>query len=177
MTHTRAQRITARVFENLKKDFATVVSNTHKGKIVSSETRKKLSDLNKGKKHSAETKALWSKQRKGTRVGKDNPMHGKKQTKEAIAKMIVSRSGTNHPSVNGYYVTPWGKFLTAGEASKHLDVSINLTSLRKWCKQNDKTVRAQSFDASPYLNKLGSSIVGRTFSDLGFSYLPMYDLL
>jgi hypothetical protein len=170
MTQMRTQRITARVFENLKRDFAEQVSKTHKGKTVSAETRKKLSECNMGKTYSDETRALWSRQRKGKQMGKDNHMYGRTHTPEAIASMVEKRSGANHFAVQGYYITPWGKFLTAKDANEVYG-GINHTSLRRWCRANNhKKIRKQSYHASPYLSQLDESIIGKTFNDIGFGY-------
>jgi hypothetical protein len=171
MTQMRTQRITARVFENLKRDFAKQVSKTHKGKILSEETKAKIRAKRKLQTFSDETKALWSRQRKGTQMGKDNHMFGKTHKPESIAKMIENRSGEKHFAVKGYYITPWGKFLTAGEAADaNAELHINHTSLRKWCKQDHKTVRKQSYEASQYLNSLNEDTIGKTFKDIGFGY-------
>lgn len=206
MVHTRDQYITARVYENLKRDVKLLMSEVHTGKtlseehkqaisaankgkivseetrwkrsialtgrVVSKETRDKLSEINMGKVPSDETKALWSKQRKGTKVGKDNHMYGKKHSAKTTNQMAESRRNfiINR---NEYYITPWGKFLTAKEAGEASGYELNHTSLRRWCKQNnDKPIRRQSYLQCKYLNDLGEDVVGKTFREIGFYYKP-----
>jgi hypothetical protein len=170
MTQIRTQKITARVFENLKKDFARLVSDTHKGKTVSDETKAKIREKRALQTFSIDTRQKMAAAGK-KRVGDKNYMFGKKHKQVSIDKMIIARSGINHYSVIGHYVTPWGKFITAelaAAASKH---TINLTSLRRWCCSNtDKKIRKQSYQQSPYLNTFDDSIIGKTFKDIGFWY-------
>ena len=58
------------------------MSNAQKGRVISGETRKKMGEAALGRKHSEVTKKKMSIGRKGKRVGKENPMFGKKLTEE-----------------------------------------------------------------------------------------------
>lgn len=72
--------------------------NINKGGIfgdrLSEETKKKLSDFNKGKVMSKETRDKISKAFKGEK----HPMYGKHHTEEARRKMSIKKSGRNHPN-------------------------------------------------------------------------------
>jgi len=147
------------------------IGKAHKGKVVSKETKEKLRQCNLGKKASIETKKKLSEQRKGKFKGKSNAMYNKKHKQSSIEKMIKNRSGLNHPSVKGEYITPWGNFITTKEAVIAYNKELNHTSLRKWCKaNNNKTIRRQSYLQCEYLNKLGEEVIGKTFNEIGFGY-------
>ena len=71
-----------------------------KGKILSAETRKKISDSHKGKILSEETK------RKLSEINKGNTYHkGKKHSEESIIKMSESHKG--HPPTKGSKGMHW----------------------------------------------------------------------
>jgi hypothetical protein len=60
------------------------MSKKQKGKIITEETRKKLSDASKGKKHP------WVKVK-----GMDNPMYGRKHTPEALRRIGDAHRGVH----------------------------------------------------------------------------------
>ena len=83
-----------------------VISNTHKGKKISEETRKKMSDASpwKGKKRNSETIKKMSEAKKGRKlsqkqidtmksifVGEGNPMFGKTHSESARQKISEAR--------------------------------------------------------------------------------------
>jgi hypothetical protein len=85
-------KINSRMFQSIKIQVAKAKSELHKGKIVSAETRQKMSDSrkrhsgpNKGKAMSAEQKQKLSIAKKGTY-----------QSSETIAKQVASRKGYKH---------------------------------------------------------------------------------
>lgn len=174
MTHNKGMPITSKVYENLRRKFAQMVSDTHKDKVVSEETRQKLSKINTGKGDCLTDKGRQAIIEAGKkRTGANNPMWQKEITDEHRQNLIASRTGKKHFAVNGYYITPWGKFLTAGEAAEASEYDLNLTSLRRWCKDNcDKPIRRQSYLQCRYLNDLGEEVVGKTFREIGFYYEP-----
>jgi len=166
MIGMRKQRITARVHANLRRDIGKIVSERHTGKILSAETKRKISDANMGKIYSAKTKAIWSAQRKG----KSTWNKGKKLSAAGRKKLSEAHKGRKHPSVNGHYVTPWGKFLTAGEAYEANDCLLHHNTIRGWCKDSNRVIQRQSYGQSWYIRSLGEEVIGKTFKEIGFYY-------
>ena len=68
----------------------------NKGKTLSEEHRRKLSEANKGKKHSDETRRKISEVRKGDR----HPFFGKKRSDETKRKMSEAKKGKKRGSLS-----------------------------------------------------------------------------
>lgn len=66
------------------------------GAIRSNEMKQKLREAHIGKTHTDETKKEMSESRKGKGVGTDNPMYGRKHTKEFIEKLRQINIGKNN---------------------------------------------------------------------------------
>ena len=64
-----------------------------KGKNLSEEAKKKISEANKGKQKSVEHKKKISEARKGKCAGEDNPMYGKHHSVEVLQKMSDAKKG------------------------------------------------------------------------------------
>ena len=64
-----------------------------KGKNLSEEAKKKISEANKGKQKSVEHKKKISEARKGKCAGEYNPMYGKHHSAEALQKMSDAKKG------------------------------------------------------------------------------------
>ncbi len=106
------------------------IGNASRNRVVSEETRKKLSEINKGnkhflgKKHSEESRKKMSESRKGIKhteesrkkisesrkgrfCGENHPMYGKHHSKESRKKMSESRKGkqigSKNPFARGVY--------------------------------------------------------------------------
>jgi hypothetical protein len=78
-----------KVYGWLRRKHALAVSKTHKGKIVSDETRILLSESRKGKTSSEETKQKISLAKKGKPLGKNS----KRVSSESCALISVSKMG------------------------------------------------------------------------------------
>lgn len=85
--------INSRLYEKSKRDHAFEMSSLHKGKIVSEETRERMSEAAKGrispfkgKTHSNETKKILSNKAKGH----------KRNTQEVVEKIVESRKWYTH---------------------------------------------------------------------------------
>lgn len=68
-------------------------------RVVSEETKLKISLGNKGKLVTKETRMKQSDLKKGRYIGINNPMYNKKHSKESLLKMNIKQSGEN----NGMY--------------------------------------------------------------------------
>lgn len=105
MNNESVSKINSRLFETVRSAFVETVSDRHKGKIVSIETKKKLSEYRKGKTYeeimgvdaAAAVKVKQSETRKGKYTGSDNPMFGKSPSAERRAK------SSNPGSKNGMF--------------------------------------------------------------------------
>ena len=117
------------------------LSNALAGKVMSDQTKAKISGFQRGRKKSTITKM----------------------------KMSISQQGIAHYHFKGYYLTPYGRFITADTATSH---NISKNTIYKWCKESDKTITRQAISHSNYLKSLNESPLGKTFRDLGFGFEP-----
>ena len=87
-------RIGVKVTDETKKKISLI----HSGKRLCEATKKKISDAHKGITHSEESRQKISKVRVelGLAKGENNPMYGKRHTKETKEKISKSCSGRNH---------------------------------------------------------------------------------
>ena len=65
----------------------------HKGKQLTEEHKRKISETKKGKPKSEEHKRKMSEARKGKRLGRDNPFYGKTHSEESKKKMSEAKKG------------------------------------------------------------------------------------
>ena len=72
-------------------------SGGHENKIVSDESKQKMSDAKKGKHLTEEQKRKMSEARKGKRCGENHPMWGRHLTEEQKRKMSKAKKGENNP--------------------------------------------------------------------------------
>lgn len=96
-------KITARVYENLKVEYAKVLSETFRGRSYPGELNGMY-----GKNHNKKSKQLMSKNRKGKTAGKKNGMYGKTHTQEAKDKVSIANKGN----------TAWNKGVDRSEEDK-----------------------------------------------------------
>ena len=108
MQHKHKIRLSAIQYEKLRKEESLLL----KGRVLSEEHKRKISESHKGdknpmygkigsfgghygKKHSLESRIKISKSRKGKLIGKDNPFYGKKHSIEVLEKIRETSSGKN----------------------------------------------------------------------------------
>lgn len=94
-------------------------SEIHKGKVLSEETKQKISSTRKkrGYKCSEEQKQKYSKMYSG----EGNPNYGKKHSQETLKKISEGTRGKN--TKIRQYITPQGELIT-------------ITNLREYCEEN-----------------------------------------
>ena len=94
-------------------------SKTHKGKVLSEETKRKIGETRKKRRYkcSEELKKHYSK----IYAGEGNPNYGKKHSPETLRKISDSTRGKN--TKTRHYITPTGEHIT-------------ITDLRKYCDEN-----------------------------------------
>jgi hypothetical protein len=94
---------------------------------------------------------------------------GVPKSKEHNANMTLAKKGVRSHHFSGYYHTPFGKL----SASTEIEDVIPNQLVRRWCKNPDKIIHISSFSQNTFLQSLGTSIVGKTFRDIGFWYEPL----
>ncbi|RVO54931.1 NUMOD3 domain-containing DNA-binding protein [Sinorhizobium meliloti] len=154
--------------EAIKPDFNRGPS--HIGhKIVSAETKAHMSETRRGegnafygKSHTPETKALLSAINRGKSLSEEH--------KRKIA--ASARRGEENHSFGGYYRVPWGQFTTSKEAAEACNNLISPSGLVRICKSPDRVISRPGYVKCPYLMTLGESVIGKTFREIGFSFIP-----
>lgn len=145
--------------ENLKK-------SRKKRPPASLETRAKMSKSRTGSRRNDATKKKMSI----AQSGKNNPMYGKKhslKTKKLIGEKLKKKYiGEKSSSFKGYYITPFGKFLTVKEIKENIS-NISPGTVFAWCKNCDKQITKNMVGMSKFLT---SDMVGKTFREIGFQF-------
>jgi hypothetical protein len=118
----------------------------------------KISEANKGKSIPPEQRAKISRSLKGRKKPVGFGEHISKTCR-----------GKNHNAFRGYYITPFGKFESSTEA-KRIAGKVPNQLIRKWCKNNKKTITVYCFSQSDYLKSIGNSVIGKTFKEIGFDF-------
>lgn len=157
--YTQGQGFSESHLENLKK--ARRLRPPH-----SEETKQKMSASRLGSKRNNETKQKMSLAQAGER----NPMYGKKHTeekkKEIGDKLRGRYIGEKNSQFKGYYVTPFGEFVTVKDACSSI-TNISRATIREWCQNSDKEITKNMIRHSKYLQE---SDLGKTLKDLGFYF-------
>lgn len=129
-------------------------------------TKQRIAESNRGGKRSAATKAKMSK----AQSGKNNPMYGKKHTdekrKEIGDKLRGKYTGEKCSGFKGYYITPWGRFVTLADAITANDI-IKKGALRLYCKQQNRIITKNMIGISKYLT---AEDLGKTYKEIGFDF-------
>ena len=165
-------KINSRLYETIKIELSKVVSKQMKGRVVSAETRAKISMSNSGKnnhmygkKHSKETVAKMSASSSGERNG----FFDKNHTSEQKNKWASDRKAEGNAKFKGYYITPFGKLTVSRDISSYTNLMTHKL-VQEYCQNNLKIITSAALRASPYLKSLGNSVIGKTREDLGFSF-------
>ncbi|MGH0371744.1 NUMOD3 domain-containing DNA-binding protein [Sinorhizobium meliloti] len=138
-------------------------------KVFSEESKARMSMLRTGegnafygRHHTAETKARLSALNRGKTLSEEH--------RRKIAEK--SPTGEKHFTFVGYYRVPWGVFITSKEAAEAVDNQISPSGLVRICKSPDRVISRPGFVKCPYLMNLGESVIGKTFRQIGFSFIP-----
>lgn len=91
------------------------------------------------------------------------------KSEEGRKVLSEGQKGTKHHRFRGWYITPKGRFASLSEIR---DKAPELgTVVNKWCNNSSKVISKRIYDYSSYLNtNYDSSIIGKTFKELGFSF-------
>lgn len=99
---------------------------------------------------------------------------GRKLSPEACAKVSASKIGSKNYRYKGRYVTPFGEFESRQLAADVVpDRDISDVTIMKWCTKSDTVISAIAYGRSPHLRmNYSRDIIGKTYSDLGFDFIP-----
>ena len=141
---TREYKVTSKVFENARKNFAIANSKVHKGKKMSKEYCEALSKRMMG--HTFNPK------------GELNPLYGKPRTQDVINKIkeTMKNNPTKNPNFKGMYITPFGEFYSAVEAERI--TGISQWFFRRMCLEPDKPVTGKTLSYSCMNKELKNKI-------------------
>ena len=152
----------------------------------SEETRRKISNKAKGRPCSINCRIASSKYWGGKSKSEEQKLKmrlaalGKKKAPESVEKSASAKrgihltaehksklSGIKNKFFNGYYITP-NNILSVRKDLDSLGVS------KSWCKNSSRIISNSSYSQSDYLkqNYSRSEIVGKTFEELGFGFIP-----
>lgn len=132
----------------------------------SSETIQKMSDDRKGQARKPHTELTKQKIGNANR-GENSAWYGKKHTPQELQKMSMANKGEKNYKFTGYYITPYGKYASVIDAPKDFDCHIPHTSIRGWCKNNQKKISKRAIFHSAYLT---DDMLDKTFEEIGFSF-------
>lgn len=107
---------------NLSEEARKKCGETHRGKVTSEETKRKISETRKkrGYKCSEEQKQKYSQMFSG----EGNPNYGKKHSPETLKKISESTRGKN--TKTRHFITPTGELITITDLRKYCDeVGLN----------------------------------------------------
>lgn len=94
-------------------------------------------------------------------------------TAKKISENHARCDGKHNSNFLGWYVTPWGTFETTTQASNAIDKKISPISVRRYCRQSDKTVKKETLLANGKKHEYFTiNDIGKTMNDLGFSFIP-----
>ncbi len=137
------------------------MSESTKGRIVSEETRKKISMANRGDNHWLRRNKMSEETRKKISMGK----MGKK-----IGPCTESRKQNIINALSqGEYLTPYGSFISSNQAAKALKKSY--TAITAWCIHgNNKRIKKLHIYKSPHI--FDEKDLGKTFKEMGYGFVP-----
>lgn len=99
-------------------------------------------------------------------VEKTRGMKRTKETCENISNALIGKYvGEDNPHFKGYWITPFGRFVSLDEASETSDLSTGC--IRKRCLKNDNVVSLCSMSKD---KKLTNDMLGKSWKELGYSF-------
>jgi hypothetical protein len=105
--------------------------------------------------------------------GKENGMFGKKHTDEVKQRLSIASKGVNNNQIEGYFITPWGKFDSAPAAASSAPEKITSWSINRWCKKdNNMNIIKTSRSKIIQINN-----IDKTYQDIGFGFEIMETIL
>lgn len=121
---------------------------------------------NYGSKRDKSAKQKMSEFRKGKSY---EELYGENTAQELKKNKSESSKGEQNIKFEGYFITPWGTFITINDAKDVSPVSFNRETISKYCKNNQKKISRQSISHSDYLT---DNMFGKTFEEIGFGFEP-----
>lgn len=125
------------------------------------------------KQHNIVESSEWANLKEESGTGGD-PLHDS-ETCRKISQNHAPCSGKDNSNFIGWYVTPWGTFDTVHRASNVVNGTPSASSIRRYCRNNKRKVSKEVIKMTwngkktPYFT---INEIGKTFEDLGFSFIP-----
>jgi hypothetical protein len=148
--------VTSITYSNAKQQFAKVNSERHKGKKIP----KFMIDMFR------EQFTLNNPHK----PGKDSHLFGTNRTEEIKSKISITKLNfpERNASFKGYYITPFGKFASSGQASKI--IGLKGDNIRSRCSKSSTIITKNHV---LYNSDLIPSHIGKSFKELGWDFLPI----
>jgi hypothetical protein len=108
--------------------------------------------------------------------GENHHSFGKTVPEERKEQIRISVINSRIKNAKSSYITPFGNFeygLNFAEELKKQNIKLNWRTLTYYCRNNELIVSKRSLNSSQYLE---SWMIGKSFKDLGFSYLEKHVL-
>ena len=152
----RKYKVSSIDYDKAKKAFAGVNSARHKGKRMSTAWCENLRNRMLGNTFNVK--------------GKDNPLFGKPRSMEVKEKIRKTKAlfPERNAAFKGYWVTPYGKFISTKLAADNHPTINNGTSIANYCHNGDKIVTKIMTRKGPF--KLQD--IGKSLRSLGWDFVP-----
>ena len=153
---TRNYRINSAAYQTARENFAKQNSIRHSGKKMPES-------------HCISSSIRW-KENNPHKSGSESHLYGVSRSDDTKAK--ISQTKKNNPEKNaafkGHYITPFGTFASANEASRVLNIGVDV--IRKRCSKSDTVLTKRNINGTIGLT---ISDIGKTFKELGWDFLPI----
>ena len=94
---------------------------------------------------------------------------GRIHSEETRHKMSVSKRGIRNHQFRGHFKTPYGVFTNSRSAETNL---LSYSTIKRWCYNSSKLISKQSIGSSKYLQSLTESPLGKSYKEIGFTFVP-----
>jgi len=138
------------------------------GQEVPLKTRRAVAKANRNREWTQEQREHFSR----TRSGKNNAMYGRRRPDSLKKKLSELWRGANNKNFIGHYIYDGNKYDSSDALSRLVNVSR--VSVTRWCQNPDWVITDDVVGGLRQhgLEFLDYADVGRTFSDIGFDFLP-----
>lgn len=155
MSGRREYKINSATYNQAKENFAIENSKRHSGKKMP-------------KSHSIASSKRW-RENNPHKPGENSHLFGIPRTEDVKGR--ISKTKKSYPENNakfkGYYITPFGKFASANEASRESGICVD--TIRKRCSESNTVITKRRIVGTGDLTVLD---LGKTFKELGWDFLP-----
>jgi group I intron endonuclease len=147
-----------------------LMSESHKGKILTKEHKRKIGEAGKGRKHTEESKKLMSEAQKGPK----HPMYGKHLSEETKRRMSEAQKGPKNPMYGKHHSEETKKLMSEShKGPKHPNYGKHLSeeTKRRMSEAKRKSYKITYYDGTfvivPNLKKFAKDNEGMSYKSLG----------